>query len=111
MQGHARANPPYRVGMARLEVHWTGERQAEVAAALERLGLVHAGGNRYVAKGEGRTLIRSVGAVHDLERRVHSGGGDNIFTVHFVDEPTEPVEESRPLVATRADPTAILDEE
>ena len=71
--------------MASLEVRWTGERQSELAVALERLGLRHVGGDRYLAEGEGRTLIRSVGAVRDLERLVHSEGGDNVFKVHFVD--------------------------
>lgn len=70
--------------VARLEVHWTGERSGEIAVALEGLGLEEAGGGRYFAEGEGRTLVRVVDAVRALESRMRSDGNDG-FTVHFED--------------------------
>ena len=71
--------------MARLEVRWSGDPKGEVAVALAGLGLEEAGGGHYVAEGEGRTLIRVVGTLRDLQSRVHSEGQDDLLTVHFVD--------------------------
>ena len=71
--------------MARLDVHWTGDRQGEVAVALAALGLEEDGMGHYFAEGEGRNLVRLVGAVRDIQRRFRPEGGDGSLAVHFVD--------------------------
>ena len=71
--------------MVRLDVRWNGDPKGEVAVALAGLGLEEADVGHYFAEGEGRTLIRVVGALRDLERRVHSEGAGDLLTVHFVD--------------------------
>ena len=76
-------------------MHWSGEDDQEIASALVDLGLKESGDGRYVAEGEGRKLIRVVGAIRQLEGRVRAGGSDEIFTVHFEDAGTLPSEPSR----------------
>ena len=71
--------------MARLEVRWTGEAQAEIAAELADLGLDQVETGCFVAEGEGRTLIKVVGALRDLQKRAHHTHGDETIIVEFRD--------------------------
>jgi hypothetical protein len=73
-----------------LDVEWSGDPQGEIAGALEGLGLAQSAEGRYVAEGEGPNLIRLVGAVRDLERRVRSESNDDVFTVRFQDPVEQP---------------------
>ena len=71
--------------MARLDVHWAGDPRGEVALALLDLGLEEAGAGHYFAEGEGRILVRVVGAVRDIERHANSELSADSLTVRFVD--------------------------
>jgi hypothetical protein len=71
--------------MARLEVRWTGEAQAEIGEELAGLGLQEVEAGFFVAEGEGRTLVKVVGAIRELEKGSRHAGHGEVLTVHFQD--------------------------
>jgi isopropylmalate/homocitrate/citramalate synthase len=71
--------------MARLEVRWTGEAQAEIAEELEGLGLQEVEAGFFVAEGEGRTLIKVVGAIGELRKAARHAGSGEVLNVNFQD--------------------------
>lgn len=69
--------------MARLEVQWSGDEQSGVADVLIGLGLREVEPGFFVAEGEGRTLVRVLGPIRDLERRVRDAGDYSALIVKF----------------------------
>lgn len=72
--------------MARLEVRWTGEAQTQIAEELEGLGLQEVEVGFYAAEGEGRTLVKVLGAVTELQRGArHAAASDEVVSINFQD--------------------------
>ena len=71
--------------MARLEVRWSGEDQAEISEALKGLGLQEVEVGFFAAEGEGRTLVKVIGAIRELQKGALHAGNDEVLTVDFQD--------------------------
>ena len=82
----ARYRPrPNLLCMARLEVRWTGEAQAEIAADLLGLGLQEVETGVFVAEGEGRSLVKVLGSVTELQKGERHAASDEQITISFQD--------------------------